>query len=41
MTQHKTFFTADLHLGHAKIIEFEPARQHFSSIEEHDKAITE
>ncbi len=39
MTQHKTFFTADLHLGHAKIIEFEPARQHFASIEEHDQAI--
>tara|TARA_R110002020_G_scaffold13283_6_gene48118 strand:+ start:2721 stop:3233 length:513 start_codon:yes stop_codon:yes gene_type:complete len=39
MQNHKTFFTADLHLGHSKIIEFEPERQHFSSIEEHDQQI--
>ena len=33
------FITADLHLAHRKIIEYEPARQRFGSIEEHDQHI--
>lgn len=31
--------TADLHLGHAKLINAEPARQRFADIEEHDRFI--
>jgi calcineurin-like phosphoesterase family protein len=33
------FVTADLHLGHKKIIEYEPARTIFSTIKEHDDHI--
>lgn len=35
----KVWITADLHLGHAKIIQYEPARQVFSTIKEHDKCV--
>lgn len=35
----RVYVTADLHLGHAKILTYEPARMVFSSIKEHDKAI--
>ncbi|SHJ19022.1 Calcineurin-like phosphoesterase superfamily protein [Malonomonas rubra DSM 5091] len=36
------FFTADTHLGHAKILEYEPeTRGRFSSIEEHDEHLIE
>lgn len=35
----RCLITADLHLGHSKIISFEPARRIFSSIEEHDAEI--
>lgn len=35
----RTFVTADLHLGHKKIIEYEPARRIFATIAEHDAAI--
>lgn len=33
------FVTADLHLGHKKIIEYEPARRGFATIDEHDSMI--
>lgn len=33
------FVTADLHLGHRKIIDYEPARRIFTTIEEHDAFI--
>lgn len=35
----KVFVTADLHLGHKKVIEFEREARHFPSIEEHDEEI--
>ncbi len=34
---HKTFFIADLHFGHQKILEF--SRGQFKTIEEHDEAL--
>lgn len=33
---NRVFVTADTHFGHKKIIEFEPCRSMFKSIEEHD-----
>lgn len=35
----RTFVTADLHLGHTKIIQYEPARRIFATIAEHDAEI--
>lgn len=37
----KTFVTADLHLGHERVIELEPHTRSFSCIEEHDETIIE
>ena len=36
---NKIYVAADLHLGHKKLIEFEPLRSHFGTIEEHDETI--
>lgn len=35
----ETFFIADLHFGHKKIIEFEKEHRPFSTIEEHDEEL--
>ena len=34
-----TFFIADLHFGHKKVIEFEKEHRPFSTIEEHDEEL--
>ena len=40
MKADEVFFMTDLHLGHRKIIEYEPLRtQLFADIDEHDRAI--
>lgn len=35
----KCLVIADVHLGHQKIIGYEPARRIFASVEEHDAEI--
>lgn len=36
---NRIFVTADTHFGHKKIIEFEPCRSMFKTIEEHDEEL--
>lgn len=36
MSCNRVFVVSDTHFGHKKVIEFEPARAHYSTIEEHD-----
>jgi calcineurin-like phosphoesterase family protein len=40
LTEENTFFSSDLHLGHKRILEYQPNRA-FSSVEEMDEAIIE
>lgn len=41
MSCNRVFAVSDTHFGHRKVIEFEPARAHFATIEEHDRELVE